>query len=459
VLLTQWVFDTGDRVGSLARECFPGGVLVHEEYYRHDEAVAHTTELLKDPSIPAIFEAAFRFDDVRIRADVLKRAKAGGWQLIEVKSATQCHAEHVLDVAVQHHVTVGCGLTIESDHLMHVNRDYVYDGAELDPRRLLVADDISGSVSEVLDQIPSLLAEQKATLAETEEPEVAPGFQCGEPWECAFVDHCSAEKPRYWIRNLLGITRKRFAELSESGITDIAEIPDDYPLTPTQSRAWDATRTGTPWICPDPGSELSGVKYPIYFLDFETISPAIPRYAGTRPYETIPFQWSLHTLRRSDGIDHAQYLCDEDRDPRRELAEAMLEALKSRGTILAYSAGYEIGVIRRLAENLPDLEDALESVLDRVVDLLALVKRCYYHPDFLGSYSLKRVLPVMAPDAAYDDLEIQDSTLASVQYLNMLAASDPTEREKLKADLLAYSERDTWAMVRIWQELQRLAGD
>ena len=290
-------------------------------------------------------------------------------------------------------------------------------------------------------------------MADDDEPAASPGFHCGEPWPCPFDTHCTADKPKYWILNLPGMNRSRLGELTELGIEGIADIPDDYPLSPQQVRARHVTQTGEPWVCPDPAAELAAVRYPIHFLDFETISTAIPRYAETRPYETIPFQWSLHTLQRNGRIRHARYLCKDDLDPRRELADALVQALGKRGTILAYFAGYEIGVIRRLAENLPDLRDALEGLLARVVDLLGLVKSCYYHRDFLGSYSLKRVLPVMAPDAAYDDLEIQDGSLASVQYLNLLSEADPEKREKLKSDLLAYSERDTWAMVRIWQEL------
>lgn len=456
--VTQAIFDAGERVGSLVRECFPAGVRVTEEYYQHQEAIDRTVSLLSDARLPAIFEAAFQFDDVRIRTDILERGTAGGWRLIEVKSSTQCRDEHILDVAIQHYVPAGCGLTVESDHLMHVNRDYVYDGEVLDPHELLAVEEVTGLLAEVLDDVPALLAEQKAVVADGDEPAVSPGFHCADPWECPFAAHCTADKPTYWIRNLPGINRSRLSELTDLGIEDIADIPDDYPLSPQQARARHVTQTGEPWVCSDPAAELASVRYPIHFLDFETISTAIPRYAGTRPYETIPFQWSLHTLQRNGRLRHAHYLCKEDPDPRTELAEALLQALGKRGTILAYSAGYETGIIRRLAERLPDLADALEATLARVFDLLGLVRSCYYHCDFRGAYSLKRVLPVMAPDAAYDDLAIQDGSLASVQYLSMLAEPDPRTREKVKSDLLAYSERDTWAMVRIWQELNRLAG-
>jgi len=455
-LATQALFDAGAEVGALARDCFPGGVLVTEPYYEHDAAVARTAELMRDASIPALFEAAFMHEDIRIRVDVLERWPGGRYRLVEVKQSASVKDEHLLDLAIQDYVLMGCGVEVAGDALMHTNTDYVFDGKELALDELLAIEDATQAVADTMVDLPDLLATQKAVLAESEEPDVDPGFHGGGPWDCRFGEHCTSQKPKYWVRYLPGMNRRRLSELTELGVEEIADIPDDYPLSFQQSRAREATRTGEPWVCDDPAAELASIQYPIQFLDFETVSPAIPRYAGTHPYELVPFQWSLHTLDAGGSIDHKAYLCGEDRDPRSELAGALLKALDPRATVLAYSAGFEKRVLEGLAAALPDLAGELEALANRIEDLLVLVKQCYYHRDFLGSYSLKRVLPVMASDAAYDDLEIQDGSDASVQYLNMLSETDPEAREKIKAALLAYSERDTWAMVRIWQELCRL---
>jgi len=454
---TQALFEVGRRVGVLARECFPGGVLVQAEHYRHEEAASHTARLLGDPALPAIFEPTFEFDGVRVRVDILQRGQAGGWRLIEVKSSTQVKDEHLPDLAIQHYVVSGCGVRIESDHVMRVNSSYVFDGVRIDPASFFVADDVTGPITPALDLVPDMLAEQKAVVALADEPGISPGYQCGEPWECPFAGHCTAEKPRYWIKHLLGMDRRRFAELTARGIEEIASIPDDCPLTPNQRRAREATRAGRPWVARDVGSQLARVSYPAQFLDFETTAPAIPRYRGTRPYEMVPFQWSLFTVEEGGTLRHREYLCEEDKDPRPELAAALLSALQDRGSVVAYSAAFDLRVIRDLAGCLPDLAPPLLALMDRVVDLLALLRSCYYHPDFLGSYSLKRVVPVMAPDADYRDLEIQDGSIASLEYLNMLSEPDPQARARLRDKLLAYCKRDTWAMVCIWQELQAFA--
>jgi hypothetical protein len=453
---TQALLDAGIEVGRIARQRFPGGALVEEAAYDHEQAVARTQDLLGRADAPAIFEAAFQYDGVPVRVDVLHRVDSRRWRLVEVKSATQAKPEHVPDLAIQHHVVSGSGVEVASDHLMRINGSYVYDGVKLSPDGFLAEEELTDAVAGMLEEVPALLAEQKSILGSGAEPDFEPGFQCGDPWDCPFVAHCTEGKPRYWIKRLLGMDRRRFAELTDMGIEDIADIPDGYVLTPNQMRARKATRSGRPWVARDTRSALSVVKYPLLFLDFETIAPAIPRYAGTRPYQTIPFQWSLLVVPRDGAARHSQFLCEEEQDPRRELAEALLEALPGTGSIIAYNASFEMKVLRGLAADLPGLEAQLLALLNRVVDLLGLVRRCYYHRDFLGSYSLKSVLPVMAPDAAYDDLEIQDGAIASLQYLNMLAETDPEKRRHIRDALLAYCQRDAYAMLRIWQELRKL---
>jgi hypothetical protein len=193
--MTEALFATGTRVGELARQCFPGGVLVENAYYEHDQAMGRTAELLRDPGVPAIFEAAFTHDGVRIRVDVPKRSTSG-WQLVEVKSSSSLKAEHIPDLAVQHYVLAGCGVKLESDHLMRVDTSYVYDGKILDPEKLLAIDDATDQVAEALGDVPARLVLQREILAGPDEPSVDPGYQCAAPWECPFEEYCTHDKPR-----------------------------------------------------------------------------------------------------------------------------------------------------------------------------------------------------------------------------------------------------------------------
>jgi len=455
--VTLALFAAGAEIGALARECFPGGVLVDAQPWEHDEAVARTAELLRDPRVPAIFEAGFVHDGVRLRSDVLARGAGDRWRLIEVKSSTQPKEEHRWDLAVQRHALAGCGVAIESASVMHINRDYVYDGERHDPQELFVVSDITPEVDHVLPEVPAILAQQREVVADGREPAIPPGPHCFSPYDCPFFSHCASDKPKHWIAYLPGLRPDRFAELAARGIEDISQIPDDFPLTDKQRRVRDAIRVGGPWVSENVGEALARLTPPLLFFDFETIGPAIPRYAGTRPYQGTPFQWSLHIVEPHGRIAHQKFLFDQEADPRRPVAESMLGALEREGVIVAYHAPFEIGVIEQLAQDLPDLAPRLLALLDRVVDLLVVVRESYYHPDLLGSYSLKRVVPALVPDADYGDLTIQEGTMASVIYRQMLAETDAQKREALRCHLLEYCERDTWATVRIWQELCRFA--
>lgn len=455
---TLALFASGAEIGALARECFPGGVAVAARPWEHDAAVARTNELMQDPHVPAIFEAAFLHGGLRLRSDVLARGRRGRWRLIEVKSSIQPKEEHYWDVAVQRHALAGCGVPIESVCIMHVNRDYVYDGLRHDPGRLLVVTDVTDQVDALLPEVDGLLAEQRRTVADPQEPAIPPGLQCFSPCDCPFFHHCAPDKPRHWIAYLPGISPERFAALAALGIEDISDIPDDFPLTSRQRWVRDATRAAAPSVLRGAAAAVARIAPPLLFFDFETIAPAIPRYAGTRPYQATPFQWSLHVVESDGTITHEEFLHDRDDDPRRPLAEAALEALERDGAIVAYHAKFEIGIIRQLADDLPDLAPRLLPLVDRIVDLLPVVRDSYYHPDMLGSYSLKSVVPALVPDCAYDDLAIQEGATASVIYVEMLAEADPSRRARLRRDLLDYCKRDTWAMVRIWQELRHLAG-
>jgi len=193
--------------------------------------------------------------------------------------------------------------------------------------------------------------------------------------------------------------------------------------------------------------------YPIHFLDFETFGPVLPRYAGTRPYQTIPFQWSDHILYEDCRLDHREYLCNTDKDPREEFTQTLLEALGTEGSIVIYT-NYETGVLNSIIEHLPQFTDELWAIIDRFKDLHAIIKNNYYHPKFYGSFSLKDVLPALVPEMSYDKLSIQDGMQASLDYLRMIDAETPEqEKTTIRNNLLTYCGQDTLAMVKIRDEL------
>jgi hypothetical protein len=451
----QAVFDTGHEVGRLATHLYPGGVLIEEDHLQHEKAVQSTLSVIEDKNVPAIYEAAFVYDGIRVRVDILDRCDDGTWNLIEVKSSTSVKENYLPDVAVQRYVLKGSGLTIQRCGILHLNNQYVYDGNDLKIESLFSFSELTKQVGALEEKLPSMIAELEQMLSGKVPPDILPSRMCNNPYGCEFWAHCTREKPEFWVMKLFGITQQKINELAELDIEDIRDIPGSFPLTKVQERIRDCVVNNEGYTARELVTELNGVEYPVHFLDFETVSPAIPRYAGTRTYQALPFQWSDHIVYHDEQIEHREYLCLADKDPREEFSRTLLEALGNQGTIFVYT-NYEKRVISELAEFLPEFRDPLVATLKRLKDLHALVKKHAYHPEFHGSFSLKSILPALVPSMRYEDLPIQDGRHASVEYLRMLDDStSPEEREKIRQALLGYCGYDTLGMVNIREELLR----
>ena len=445
----QAVFDAGHEVGRLATQVYPHGVLIDEPYYQHKQAVESTLKAIENPELKAIYEAAFLYDSVRIRVDILERLEDGFWNLVEVKSSTSVKDIYYPDVAVQHYVLEGCGLKIGQAGILHIDNQYVYDGQNLDLDSLFAFKDLTNDVKSMQPEIPSSLAEQNAMLASSDAPEIQPSRHCHKPYDCEFWDHCTKDMPEFWVYNINGIGQNKLDELADMGIQDIGDIPATFPLSHIQDRIRASVTNQQEYISKKLKAELSDMEYPIHFLDFETIGPAIPRYAGTRPYQTIPFQWSDHILYKDGKLEHREYLCNEDKEPREEFTQTLIDALGTEGNIVIYTS-YETGILNSIIEHFPHYADELQSVMDRFKDLYAIIRRHYYHPKFYGSFSLKYVFPALVPEMSYDKLSIQDGIQASLDYLRMIdRGTDEKEKATIREDLLTYCGQDTLAMVKI----------
>ncbi len=452
-LAEQARFDTGNEVGELARNRYPGGKLIDGDHNKLTDAIRSTKEVLESSSIFSIYEATFAYDDVLIRADILERAGNGAWKLIEVKSGTKVKDDNLEDVAIQHYVLTQIGFQIEQAGILNLNSQYVYDGRQLDLKALFKFEDLRGQVAEMREQIAEQVQDLKAMLGRAEPPKVIPSKHCKDPHGCEFSDHCRKSMPEHWVVELWKIREDQLAMLAKMGISDIRDIPDSFRLKAIQAKIRECVINNREDVGSDLATSLGEYEYPIHFLDFETISPAIPRYANTSPYQVLPFQWSNHIVSKDGTLDHKEYLCHEDKDPREELTESLLEALGDKGSICTYGP-YEKTVISGLAKKLPRHRDRLEALVTRCKDLLSRIRRGYYHPDFNGAFSLKNVLPVLVPSMSYDDLSIQEGSMAGLEYLRMIDPKTPSdETERIRKDLLKYCERDTRAMVEIREEL------
>ena len=443
----------GNLVGQRACEEFPGGVLIDLPHDAYDEKIEATRQALAD-GVPAIFEASFREDGVFVAVDILERVD-DGYNVIEVKATNGTKDKHIPDVAVQAHVVRAAGLDVRRCEVMTLNGKHRHP----DDGPLFNREDVSDRVADIADRVPAEIAAQIAVL-NGPAPDLALGHQCTGGHGCPCRSRCWPQQPDS-VNRLHRMWTTKKLDLLEDGIEAIVDVPDDVRLNVIQTRQREALRAGRMIVEAGLGAALKAPEYPIGFLDFETMQRALPPYDGLWPWAQLTAQFSYHEMAADGSMRHVEWLADELEDPREPLARAMIDACRDARVILVYHQPFESTRLKELAEAMPHLSDDLLGIRSRLLDLKRIVMDYVYHPDFEGSFSLKKVLPVLVPDLGYGDLEIQGGGDAMVDIARLLLDSEsfaPGEREQLRTDLLAYCERDTLAMVRLLERLRELAG-
>ena len=417
---------------------------------RPSEDIRRTEELSADDRIQAVFEGTFQHDNILVQTDVLTRRPHGGWRLIEVKSSTKVKEHHPYDVGIQQYVLDA--LQIEtSPRLMHLNPDYVYNGQALQLDKLFVISDIEGEVEKLLDQLPDLIRQQRAILSQPAAPEIEPGPQCKNPVRCEFYNYCNHELPEDHASMLPSISSKKLDQLSGKGIASVHDIPPDFPLSELQRRARHCIRTQSPYFGEGLKERLGALHYPLLFMDFETLAPPIPRFSWMRPYDPIPFQWSVHIRNNPSGLLlHHEYLAEDESDPRLPFLTSLLQAVGREGDIIVYNQSFESQRLAELARWFPGYAGPIAQLRARLWDLLAVVRKYVYHPLFKGSFSLKRVLPALVPEMTYEGMEVSEGEEAGLTWERMGRGQvSRQERTRLRKALLEYCCQDTLAMVRL----------
>ncbi|MDD5300329.1 MAG: DUF2779 domain-containing protein [Gallionella sp.] len=454
---TKRNFQVGNAVGEAARKVYPAGELI-EHVYDLKAALAATQAALSKKSNVPLFEAAFQHEGVLIRADVLLPEK-NGYRMVEVKSSTGLKDYHLNDCAAQTWVVKQNGVLLTSVELAHIDTSFIYQGDD-DYRGLFRHVVLDEQIEPLLEQVPKWVEGARTTLC-GDEPAIEPGEQCTAPFECQFYAYCTrnmaqATAPEFPLEVFYRMQTGKKEELRAQGYEDALTVPETQ-LNETQRWIQRVSRAGKAELKPAAQQELAALPYPRYYLDFETIALAVPRWEGTRPYSTqVPFQWSCHIEDEPGKLRHAMFLDTSGGDPRRAFAESMVKILGQDGPVIVYNQSFEKSRIKELAEYCVDLADDLLAINERVVDLLPIAQANYYHPDMKGSWSIKAVLPTIAPDLTYDNLEVGNGEDAQVAYAELLDSNTSNEqRKKLIEGLLAYCERDTLAMVRIAWFFQR----
>jgi len=394
-----------------------------------------------------VFEATFQAGGVLVRADLLLPAR-GGYRLTEVKSTASVKAQHLEDAAIQAWVARRAGLSITRVEIAHIDTSFVYPGGE-DYEGLFAHADVLAEANGRAKEIPKWVKAARHTL-DGDEPEIEPGPQCKDPHECPYIAYCSPRQDDAYPPEILPRGGALAAQLRAEGYADLRKVPKKRLTNPNHVRVWRVTKSGKAELNPAAREKLEALDYPRRYLDFETINFAVPVWKGTRPYSQVPFQWSCHVEQRNGKVEHRAFLADGSNDPRRAFAVSLVDALATHGPIIVYNATFERGRMQELAAAFPRLATALNAAIARIVDLLPIAREHYYHPEMRGSWSLKAVLPTVAPELAYDNLEVANGGMAQQAFAEILHPHTlPARRQKLREALLTYCERDTRAMVTI----------
>jgi predicted RecB family nuclease len=453
---TEAIIEQGRDVGMLARQLFPGGVEVRS-VGGLGQAIRATKQLLANPEVRAIFEGAFEHDGIIVKTDVLQRRKENLWRLVEVKSASDLKDQYVQDVAIQSYVLSGSGLKLASVWVAHINRAYVLTGTTVDSRQLFSFRNLTERARNFQPELMLRLRSQFQVLAMPEAPEVPVGTHCINPVICEFFDHCNTPMPLNHVGYLPRLGASVMERLEKMGVQSIQDIPADFELSEIQRRACTAIQTGQPCFGPDLKREFESLKFPLFFMDFETVNPAIPRFSGMRPYDHLPFEWSVHVQRQpGDAPEHFEFLAMDSGDPRTPFISSLCEALEdSDGSIVVYNEQFESERLWELASWRPAYTDRIRGIQRRLWDLLPVVRNHVYHPGFAGSFSLKTVLPALVPDMTYEGMEVRHGQAAGLVWESMIrgGCGDSERRAKRKA-LLDYCGQDTLALVRLLEVLQ-----
>lgn len=450
------IFAAGTSVGELARDLFKGGVDASPpDSFSYSISVENTKNLIAQGET-VIYEAAFQYEGVLCALDILVK-RGDLWFAFEVKNSASVKDQHIQDAALQYYVVTNYGLRLEDISIIHLNNQYVRKG-ELDIQQLFATESILEDVLEQQNFIKKKIDELKVLLDQPNEPSVDIGPHCSSPYDCDFKEHCWAHMPKE--NSIFDLSYGPGWELYEAGYKHLDDIPEDYEMGSRATMQLTHYRSGEIYVDKESIKEfLEPIVYPLYFFDFETIMPGIPEFEDSRPYQQIPFQFSLHVQPDKDAeLEHYEFLGDGINDPRPALMADMISQLGQAGSIICYNMTFEKNRIKDLAKIYPQYETELLAINDRIYDLMIpFQKRWYYHPAFKGSYSIKVVLPVLIPELSYDELEIQEGGTASLVYAQLKHQDAETARVQCE-QLLAYCKLDTLAMVRIFRKLEYLVN-
>lgn len=454
------VLDNGTRVGELARSYFGSCELI--DYDVNKKKMVDITKQLMETA-DNIAEASFCYDSLFCAVDILHR-NGDGWDLVEVKSSTEVSAVYHEDVAFQYYVLTMCEVPLKGVYILHIDNTYVR-GEQLDLKGLFVLEDCTDIAIRKFYEIKndSRLYSMIKYADLSDEPEKDIDLCCDKPYPCAYKKYCGKHIPEYSVFNLARMQAKKKYELYHDGVISYQDILNSgAKINENQKRQVESVAYDKPdeYDIDEIQRFLDTLYYPIYHLDFETFQQAVPEFIGCRPYEQIPFQYSLHVEYEDGRLEHFEFLAKEGMDPRRSLAEQLIKDIPMGVCSTAYNMAFEKNVLKHLASEFPDLYSHLMDIHDNMHDLMIPFQKQYYYSKAMqGSYSIKYVLPALwpgDPELDYHNLEgVHNGSEASASFAEMVNHT-PEEIDKMRENLLKYCGLDTYAMVKVLNKLKSL---
>jgi len=452
------VFDQGTGIGLLAQQLFSNGAEASpENHFKMVESVEKTCDFISQGQT-IIYEATFLYNDVLAALDILVKDEEG-WKAYEVKSSTKVSETYIKDAAIQYYTITNSGIDLKDISIVHINNQYTKDG-ELDIHQLFTIESVYDQVLEFLPRIPNEVQRLKNVIESPEIPQVDIGPHCSDPYDCDFKGTCWKHIPEYSVFDISRLNSDKKFDLFNQGIVTLDQIDlSQVDLNPNQVLQVQSELSRSTHIDIDEIRNFTnGLNYPLYFLDFETIGPAVPIYDGSRPYQQLVFQYSLHIQETSTSeTEHREYLAVPTEDPRIGFIEQLIHDCGSNGDILVYNIGFERGKLNNLIEVFPKYSNELSGIINRLKDLMIpFQQKWYYTPEMRGSYSIKSVLPALVPELSYNDLPIKEGGTASNTFLSMVNRTFEGDVEETRKQLLEYCELDTYAMVKILDVLKEV---
>lgn len=465
---TKSRMENGNIVGDLAMQLFGdyNEVTTYTDNKLDIPKMIEKTKQYMLDGLNNICEASFNYNGLYCAVDILRK-QDNGYAIYEVKSSThEDNYIYIVDIAYQKYVLEHCGVKVADTYLVNINSDYIFDGT-LKLNELFKITDVWKFVVDEQKEVEEKIKMAESLLENEEEPNIDISCNCNNPYKCGFWKYCSKHLPKPSVFDLYRLNFNKKIEYYNRNIISFQDLENTgWFLGEIRNRQIDYALHDKGIYIDKQGIKkfLDTLSYPLYFLDFETQQPIIPIYKGTRPYQQIPFQYSLHYIENEGGeLKHKEFLGISGEDPRRSLAEALCNDIPAGACVLAYNKSFECGRIGELAETFKDLQRHLSAIEFSIKDLLDPFRQGYYYrKEIGGSFSIKSVLPAMFPNDPslnYHNLEGVHNGGEAMSIYPKIKDMPPEEQKVARHNLLKYCELDTFAMVKIWQELVKITKE